>query len=138
VSGFLRYFLFALLLTAVVCPPLPAKGQTADSQPAAGSSSAKPKPKPKKKASSSTTKRSTARSRSRRNTPRFHRMHQAFVASATLKPMAMQLLQSRTPQAYAGVEAFARKHSADDAGSLAWLAVGYGHFLDHDCVAAGG
>jgi soluble lytic murein transglycosylase len=63
-------------------------------------------------------------------------MHQAFVASASLKPMAMQLLQNRTPQAYAGVEAFARKHSADDAGSLAWLAVGYGHFLDHDCAKA--
>jgi hypothetical protein len=59
-------------------------------------------------------------------------MHQAFVASATLKPMARQLLQDRNPQAYAGVESFARKHSADDAGSLAWLAVGYAHFLDHD------
>jgi soluble lytic murein transglycosylase len=59
-------------------------------------------------------------------------MHQAFVASALLKPMARQLLQDRNPQAYAGVESFARKHSADDAGSLAWLAVGYAHFLDHD------
>jgi len=63
-------------------------------------------------------------------------MHQAFVASATLKPMAAQLLKDRTPQAYAGVEAFARRHSAEDAGSLAWLAVGYGHFLDHDCAKA--
>jgi tetratricopeptide (TPR) repeat protein len=46
--------------------------------------------------------------------------------------MAQQLLQDRTPQAYAGVESFARKHSAEDAGSLAWLAVGYAHFLDRD------
>jgi soluble lytic murein transglycosylase len=46
--------------------------------------------------------------------------------------MAQQLLQNRMPTAYAGVEAFARKHSAEDAGSLAWLAVGYAHFLDHD------
>src|SRR5258708_31503827 len=46
--------------------------------------------------------------------------------------MARQLLQDRTPQAYAGVESFARKHSAEDAGSLAWLAVGYAHFLDRD------
>jgi soluble lytic murein transglycosylase len=59
-------------------------------------------------------------------------MHQAFVASATLKPMARQLLQDRTPQAYAGVETFARKHSDEDAGSLAWLAVGYAHFIDRD------
>jgi len=46
--------------------------------------------------------------------------------------MARQLLQDRTPAAYAGVEAFARKHSTDDAGSLAWLAVGYARYLDHD------
>jgi len=63
-------------------------------------------------------------------------MHQAFVASTTLKPMARQLLQDRTPQAYAGVEAFARKHSAEDAGSLAWLAVGYARYLDHDYAKA--
>jgi len=63
-------------------------------------------------------------------------MHQAFVASATLKPMAQQLLQARTPAAYTGVESFARKHSAEDAGSLAWLALGYAHFLDHDCPKA--
>jgi len=63
-------------------------------------------------------------------------MHQAFVASATLKPMARQLLQDRTPQAYAGVEAFARKHSDEDAGSLAWLAVGYARFVDRDFAKA--
>jgi soluble lytic murein transglycosylase len=63
-------------------------------------------------------------------------MHQAFVASATLKPMARQLLQDRTPQAYAGIEAFARKNAAEDAGSLAWLAVGYARYLDHDYAKA--
>jgi soluble lytic murein transglycosylase len=63
-------------------------------------------------------------------------MHQAFVASATLKPMARQLLQDRTPAAYLGVESYARRHSAEDAGALAWLAVGYAHFLDHDCLKA--
>ena len=34
----------------------------------------------------------------------------AFVASADLRPMAQQLLENRTPQAYQGVEAYARKH----------------------------
>ena len=63
-------------------------------------------------------------------------MHQAFVASATLKPMAQQLLQNRSAAAYAGVEAFARKHSAEDAGSLAWLASGYAHFLDREYAKA--
>ena len=46
--------------------------------------------------------------------------------------MAQQLLLDRTPAGYAGVEAYARKHAKEDAGSLAWLVVGYAHYLDHD------
>jgi len=63
-------------------------------------------------------------------------MHQAFVASSTLKPMARQLLQDRTLPAYAGVEAYARRHAKEDAGALAWLVVGYAHILDHDYLKA--
>ncbi|MGH9539980.1 MAG: tetratricopeptide repeat protein, partial [Terriglobales bacterium] len=63
-------------------------------------------------------------------------MHQAFVASASLKPMARQLLQDRTPAAYAGVEAYARRHTKEDAGALAWLVLGYAHVLDHDYAKA--
>lgn len=46
--------------------------------------------------------------------------------------MAQQLLQDRTPEAYAGVEDFARKHAADDAGALAWLVIGYARTLDRE------
>ena len=60
----------------------------------------------------------------------------AFVASADLRPMAQQLLENRTPQAYQGVEAYARKHAKDDAGPLAWLVVGYAHYLDKDYASA--
>lgn len=60
----------------------------------------------------------------------------AFVASADLRPMAQQLLENRSPQAYAGVEAYARKHAKDDAGPLAWLVVGYAHYLDRDFSSA--
>ena len=63
-------------------------------------------------------------------------MHAAFVASTTLKPMAQQLLQDRTPAAYSGVEAFARRHSQEDAGALAWLVVGYAHILDKQYAEA--
>jgi peptidoglycan lytic transglycosylase len=63
-------------------------------------------------------------------------MRQAFVASASLKPMARQLLQDRTPPAYAGVESYARKHAKEDAGALAWLVAGYAHILDHDYAKA--
>ena len=57
-------------------------------------------------------------------------MHEAFVASASLKPMARQLLQDRTPAAYVGVDAYARRHAKEDAGALAWLVIGYAHILD--------
>jgi len=63
-------------------------------------------------------------------------MRQAFVASATLRPMARQLLQDRTAAAYAGVQAFAVRHAKEDAGSLAWLVIGYAHILDHDFARA--
>jgi len=46
--------------------------------------------------------------------------------------MAQQLLQDRTAAAYAGVEAYARRHAREDAGALAWLVLGYAHWLDHD------
>ena len=68
--------------------------------------------------------------------PRVRRIREAFVASATLRPMAQQLIQDRSPAGYAGVEGYARAHSKEDAGALAWLVVGYAHFLDHECAKA--
>lgn len=63
-------------------------------------------------------------------------MRQAFVASASLRPMAEQLLQDRTPPAYAGVQAYAHAHSKEDAGALAWLVLGYAHVLDKEYAKA--
>jgi soluble lytic murein transglycosylase len=68
--------------------------------------------------------------------PRVRRIRQAFVASTTLRPMAQQLIQDRTPAGYTGVEAYARGHSKEDAGALAWLVLGYAHVLDHDYTKA--
>ena len=50
--------------------------------------------------------------------------------------MAQQLLQDRTPPAYAAIEAYARRHTKEDAGALAWLVLGYAHTLDHDYAKA--
>jgi soluble lytic murein transglycosylase len=50
--------------------------------------------------------------------------------------MARQLLQDRTPAAYTGVEAYARRHTREDAGALAWLVLGYAHILDKDYAKA--
>ena len=65
-----------------------------------------------------------------------HRMNRAFVASSTLKPMAKQLLDARTKPAYAGVEAFARRHAGADEGAMANLVLGYAHILDREYTPA--
>jgi soluble lytic murein transglycosylase len=96
------------------------------------SSRAKSKTATKKK----TGTQAAARRRRRVMSPRVRRIRQAFVASTTLRPMAQQLIQDRTPAAYAGVEAYARAHAKEDAGALAWLAVGYAHVIDHEYVKA--
>ena len=79
----------------------------------------------------------TAQSRRRKPvSPRVQRARQAFAASTNLRPMAQQLLQDRTAVAYAGVEAYARRHAKEDAGALAWLVIGYARTLDHDYAKA--
>ncbi|HEY7615267.1 MAG TPA: tetratricopeptide repeat protein, partial [Terriglobales bacterium] len=50
--------------------------------------------------------------------------------------MARQLVQDRTPAAYSGVEAYARRHAKEDAGALAWLVLGYARSLDHEYLKA--
>jgi len=89
----------------------------------------------KKKATTSTSTSTHTKSTEKKHktiSPRVRRVRRAFVASASLRPMAQQLLQDRTPTAYAGVEAYARRHAKEDAGALAWLVIGYARTLDHD------
>jgi soluble lytic murein transglycosylase len=141
VVGFRRFSFLALIAGALVCAVAAQTSSAPDTAPKSSSStsdnSSSTKKTEKKSSKTSTAgKKSTRSARSRRASPRFKRMHQAFIASATLKPMAQQLLQNRSAAAYTGVETFARKHSAEDAGALAWLAVGYAHFLDHEYAKA--
>ncbi len=58
------------------------------------------------------------------------RLNGAFVASATLRPMAQQLLSSRSVAVYNGVLAFAAAHPGE-AAATADLAVGHAYALDH-------
>jgi len=110
----------------------PSSTQSSSAHPSSGAKKpATGQTKTNKKAQST-----AARKKRNHNSPRLKRMRQAFVASATLKPMARQLLQDRTPAAYAGVEAYARRHAKEDAGALAWLVVGYSHVIDHDYAKA--
>ena len=111
-----RIFLLVSLLAGIASPQTVSKTTT-------------PAKKPTAQRKATTTTAAKARKRS---SPRVRRMHQAFVASSDLKPMARQLLQDRTPAAYAGVEAYARKHTKEDAGALAWLVLGYARMQDND------
>ena len=63
-------------------------------------------------------------------------MKRTFVASSDLRPMARQLVEFRTPAAYAGVENYAHAHAGTEAGALAWFAIGYAHYLDAQYPAA--
>ena len=57
------------------------------------------------------------------------RIKRAFVASTELRPMAQQLATLRTPEAYAGVAAYAHSHTGD-AAAAAYLALGHAYLLD--------
>jgi len=70
--------------------------------------------------------------RTRISPARLRRLRRAFVASSDLKAMAQQLLQDRSPQAYAAVETYAGKHAAGAAAPLAWLVLGYARLLDRN------
>jgi len=107
----------------------PSKPSSKPSTKTPSKASSKPPSKTTKKPTAKTTASAPAR---KQPSPRVRRMHQAFVASANLRPMARQLIQDRTPAAYAGVRAYAVSHNGEDAGALAWLVIGYAHILDHD------
>jgi len=100
------------------------------------SSSVKSAPARATSAKKRTAASASTKKKRKKISPHVRRVRQAFVASASLRPMAQQLLADRTPSAYAGVEAFARCHPKEDAGALAWLVLGYAHTLDHDYAKA--
>ncbi|MGA8160592.1 MAG: transglycosylase SLT domain-containing protein [Acidobacteriaceae bacterium] len=73
-----------------------------------------------------------------REIARSRRYRRAFVASSELRPMAQQLAQEPTPAAFAGVSAFAHRHTGD-AAAAAYLALGHAYLLDRkypDAVTA--
>jgi len=63
------------------------------------------------------------------------KIKQAFVASNELRPMAQQLASMRTPAAFAGVTAWAHRHTGE-AASAAYLALGHAYLLDHQDAEA--
>jgi soluble lytic murein transglycosylase len=79
--------------------------------------------------SAKSTKKSKKHAGSAASAARTARIHQAFVASTELRPMAQQLATLRTPAAYAGVSKYAHAHTGE-AASAAYLALGHAYLAD--------
>jgi soluble lytic murein transglycosylase len=142
-------FLSALILAAALVASGSPASYAASAQSSSTSTTAAKKKK-KKTASTAThksgsaTTRSGASRKSGRKTSKTARsaqtarIHQAFVASTELRPMAQQLITLRTPSAYAGVTNYAHSHTGDAAGA-AYLSLGFAYQQDKrfsDAVAA--
>lgn len=133
-SGLWLRSLVLLMAAAVLCPEgLWARPETPSS---VSRVSAGSKTSARKKSAKSRRGKKPVKRKRRPASARSRRVHRAFVASTSLRPMAQQLLEDRTPAAYAAVETYARKHARDDAGALAWLVLGYARTLDHDFAKA--
>lgn len=105
--------IFSLLTPSVWATPKSKSGKKTSAK-----SSAATKTKQRKKALSAA------------QAAKLRRLQKAFVASSELKPMAKQLLEVRSKVAYDAVEKFAKHHSEEDAGGLAYLLLGYARITD--------
>jgi soluble lytic murein transglycosylase len=129
------------LFMAVLARPLPvwAQNATGSGDAAAGSAKStvtKGKTTAHKPAAKTAAARPVTHRRRRRpvasravRRARTARIRQAFVASTELRPMAQQLALLRTPEAYAGVTAYAHMHTGE-AAAAAYLALGHAYLLD--------
>jgi len=139
------WFRFVASLLAVLqllpCGVSIAQDGTSTTKKKSSSATNAPKSGTTHKSSASTHKKATAtaashRPRKKATVARAHQLKRTFVASSDLRPMARQLVELRTPAAYAGVESYARSHAGTEAGALAWFAIGYAHYLDAQYPAA--
>ncbi len=108
---------------------MPVAGQTAGDSTGSTTHSSAAKAEAKEHQTVFSSKARTRRRRHHPPTARTRRIRQAFVASAQLQPMAQQLATLRTPEAYAGVAAYARSHTGE-AAAAAYLALGHAYLLD--------
>jgi len=108
--------------------PAPAQADAPPAQTGSGSSnSSATKPGSAKKKAPAAKKKKPAQYN--RAAARTALLHQAFVASTELRPMAQQLAALRTPAAYAGVSEYAHHHTGE-AAAAAYLALGHAYLLD--------
>ena len=116
------------------------QAQTSSSTSTSSQSSTSTASKNKKTATSTASKKTAptkkGHPRKKSTAARTIKLHKTFVATSDLRPMARQLIEFRSPAAYAGVEGYAAKHAGTEPGALAWFAIGYAHYLDGQYPAA--
>jgi soluble lytic murein transglycosylase len=116
-------WLAGLMAVLLAVSPVAGVGSAAPADSSAASSSTK-----SKKTAKAGRKSKTRASRAGQ-AARTARIHQAFVASSELRPMAQQLATLRTPAAYAGVTKYAHQHTGE-AAAAAYLALGHAYLAD--------
>ena len=133
-----------LLLCAVGAVGLPAQKKAAQkkSKPAVrqtGGRTAKSAKAGKGKGSTSRTVKAGLHGKSAARetvaTAETRKLTSAFVASAQLRPMAQQLMSTRTAAAYSGVSSYSASHSGE-AAAAAQLALGHAYALDRSYAEA--
>ncbi len=117
----------ALLMVVSPSEAWPASGSIEHAKTHASSKAHKTTRRPVKK----TKKRAKPSGRAARaaRAARLALLRRAFVASSELRPMAQQLAAMRTPAAYAGVVAYARRNTGE-AAAAAYLALGHAYLAD--------
>ena len=128
VSAPARYVAWALALLMLVSP---VAGQSAaGSTPRPKTSAPSKAHKPNRRArATQKNKKPVGRAARAARAARLALLRRAFVASSELRPMAQQLATMRTPAAYAGVAAYARKNTGE-AAAAAYLALGHAYLVD--------
>ena len=129
-------FIAVLSIVFLLAPNFVLAQPTSSSKKSAAKSSASKKKSAAKSRAKTSTKSAARRSKQRKKVltaaqkARLKRLQKAFVASSELKPMAKQLLDTRSKAAYDAVGKFAAKHADEDAGGLAYLLLGYARITD--------
>lgn len=85
--------------------------------------------KTRSSARSKASTRKKAASRRKKATPESIHLTSVFHATEQLRPMAQQLISTRSAAAYAGVQSYAHAHSGESAAA-AWLSLGHAYMLD--------
>lgn len=80
----------------------------------------------------SSVKRAAKKKATAAQAKKIKRLESAYKSTEELRLLAQELLDSRTKSGFSSVERFANRHPENDAGALAYLDLGYAHYIQDD------